>query len=446
MLLNIVINTFTVGIMNCPSTIQTAAGLRTTHGMELPGSISPDERTILRNLARQVAQLAARPEEQEKAKRWTAMNDLEKVRPLVFCDPENGWNEIITQDQIQCRSHLLRVWEMHLRKEIHWGKAFRDDRVIEPFFNIPYDYSETGYGLQEIVHSGGDGGSFKYEHPIRDYDQHFPLLHPSEISVDHGTTEKVMQLAEDLFGDILEVRIKGIWWWTLGMTWDFIKLRGLENLMTDMMLYPEYVHRMMAFLRDAIFHKLDFLEDHGLLSLNTEGSYVGSGGFGWTGQLPGADNSPEKVTTEHMWGFCESQETVGVSPEMFGEFILPYQMPIMERFGLNCYGCCEPLDVRWDLVKDIPRLRRVSASPWVDINRMAEYLGGDFVYSRKPSPTPLADPNPDWEKIRKELREFFNVTRDCRVEIIMKDNHTLGNRPDNASTWCRIAMEEAGGM
>jgi hypothetical protein len=113
---------------------------------------------------------------------------------------------------------------------------------------------------------------------------------------------------------------------------------------------------------------------------------------------------------------------------------------------LNCYGCCEPLDIRWDLVKEFPRLRRVSVSPWADIRKMAEYLGGDFVYSRKPSPTPLADPNPDWEQIRRELREFFKVTRDCHVEIIMKDNHTLGNNPGNASEWCKIAMEEAGGI
>jgi hypothetical protein len=149
--------------------------------------------------------------------------------------------------------------------------------------------------------------------------------------VDYKTTERVKQIAEELFGDILEVRIKGIWWWTLGMTWDFIKLRGLENLMTDMMLYPDQVHRLMACLRDSTLFKLDFLEENGLLSLNTGGSYVGSGGFGWTGQLPGESNPPAMVSLKDMWGFCESQETVGVSPEMFGEFVMPYQLPVMER-------------------------------------------------------------------------------------------------------------------
>lgn len=427
----------------CPSTEQTAAGLGTTHGIDLPTNIPEKEKFLLRKLAEQVAELAARPVEQEKARLWTSHNDLDNQRPMIFCDPENGWNEIITQDTILCTSPLLRVWEMHLRKEIHWAGQFRDDKVIEPYFNIPYHYSDSGYGLEEKSVSGGEGGSFKYVHPITDYDEQIQLLRIPEISVDRKETDRVLALANELFEGILEVRVKGVWWWTLGMTWDFIKLRGLENLMLDMIMFPDKVHHMMGFLRDAILHKLDYLEENGLLSLNTEGTYVGSGGYGWTTQLPGSSPAQQNVTTSDMWGFCESQETVGVSPEMFGEFILPYQRPIMERFGLNCYGCCEPLDVRWHLIRDIPGLRRVSVSPWADVRTMAENLGRDFVYSRKPSPTPLSDPNPDWESIRAELRAFFQDTKDCNVEVIMKDNHTLGKNPENASTWCRIAREEA---
>jgi hypothetical protein len=426
----------------CPSQIQTAEGLGTTHGIDIPAEISSKEREIIQELARKVAEIAARPKEQEKARLWTALNDLKSERPLIFCDPENGWNEIISQDQILCESPLLRVWEMYLRKEIHWAESFKDDRVTEPYFNVPYHYSNSGYGLEERVIGGNDGGSFKYDHPIKNYEEDFHKLKFQEISVDYKTTEKVLGLAHDLFDGILEVRLKGVWWWTMGMTWDFIKLRGLENLMIDLMIYPDYVHKMMAFLRDATLHKLDFLEDNGLLGINTEGSYVGSGGFGWTNRLPQAGFNSSKVRTKDMWGFCESQETVGVSPEMVGEFIVPYQKPIMERFGLSCYGCCEPLDPRWHHLKDIKGLTRVSVSPWADINRMAEYLGKEFVYSRKPSPTPLADPDPDWGKLRAEMREFLKATRDCNVEIIMKDNHTLGNNPENASDWCRMVREE----
>ncbi|MHC5117645.1 MAG: hypothetical protein ACYSQY_11400, partial [Planctomycetota bacterium] len=44
----------------------------------------------------------------------------------------------------------------------------------------------------------------------------------------------------------------------------------------------------------------------------------------------------------------------------------------------------------------------------------------------------------------KELRHNLEITRDCVVEIIMKDNHTIANCPENVVKWCRIVKEEIG--
>lgn len=423
---------------------QTALGISTTHSISGDIKYSEKEKSILRELAKQVAELATHPREEVKKLLWLKLNDLQPVRPLVFCDPENGWNEIITQDQILCEKPLFRVWEMALRKEIYWATQMKDDRVIEPYFNVPYSYIDSGWGLSEIYTSGGDNGSHVWDAPVKDYETDFPKLHFPEITVDYEKTNQIVNVAKEILGDILEVRLRGLWWWTLGMTMDFIHLRGMENMMMDMMIYPDEVHRMMAFLRDSKLHMLDFLEKNNLLALNTGGTYVGSGGFGWTSQLPQPDFNPAHVRTTDMWGFTESQETVGISPEMFEEFIFPYQLPIMERFGLNCYGCCEPLDIRWHVVKKFPRLRRVSTSPWANREKMAEYLGNQYVMSLKPSPTPLSMPTIDEAVLRAEIRKDLHITRDCQVELIMKDNHTLGNNPMNAVRWCRIAKEEAG--
>ncbi|RPH96884.1 MAG: hypothetical protein EHM72_14180 [Calditrichaeota bacterium] len=422
---------------------QTAIGLATTKGIDADLSMTQKEKTLLRALAARVAELAARPIEEEKRKLWTLHNDLVPTRPLIFCDPENGWNEIITQDQMICTNPLLRVWEMHLRKEIFWGEQMLDDKVIEPVFYIPYNYSDSGYGLQEKVIGGQNGGSFIYDSPIKDYDSDLPQLKMPEIVVDDVKTGQIMDFAKELFGRFLQVKLRGIWWWTLGMTWDFIKLRGLETMMLDMVLNPTGVHHLMEFLCKAHLHKLTFLESNGLLSLNTGGTYVGSGGFGWTHELPQQDYNPQKVRTLDMWGFAESQETVGVSPEMYFEFIFPYQKRILEKFGLNCYGCCEPIDGRWTYVKQFPRLRRVSVSPWADLEVMAENLEQKYVYSMKPSPAPLALSEIDQEFIRQSLRTSIRKTKNCITEIIMKDNHTIGKNPANIINWCRIAKEEA---
>ena len=59
--------------------------------------------------------------------------------------------------------------------------------------------------------------------------------------------------------------------------------------MYDMVDQPEGLHRLMAFLRDGHLAKLDFLEGNGLFSLNNDDTYVGSGGFGWSHELPQPD-------------------------------------------------------------------------------------------------------------------------------------------------------------
>jgi hypothetical protein len=84
--------------------------------------VSKDDRKILRRLAHKVAEHAERPIEDKKRELWYSHNALETTFSLIFCDPENGWNEIITDDQKECSSDLARDWEMVLRKEILWGE------------------------------------------------------------------------------------------------------------------------------------------------------------------------------------------------------------------------------------------------------------------------------------------------------------------------------------
>lgn len=404
-------------------------------------AVKKQERAVLRKLADKTAGLAARPVEEEKRDLWYSHNALEPTRPLIFCDPENGWNEIIAGDRLQCAGKLAREWEMILRKEIFWGESMLDDRVIQPFFDIHHVYTESDWGMHETKRGGDDGGSYVWDAPLTSYDDLDNIRFP-EIAVDYCATDDLIALADDVFGDILTVRLRGKWWWSMGMTWTLVNIRGLEQIMYDTYDHPGRLKQLMGILSAGTQAKLDFLEENGLLSLNNDGTYVGSGGFGWTRELP-APGFDGAVRTMDMWGFAESQETVTFSPEMFEEFVFPYQLPILERFGLNCYGCCEPLDKRWRVVERIPRLRRVSVSAWADAADMAEKLGGRFIFSYKPNPADLAVPLMDEERVRKNLRRVLDLTRTCRVEVIMKDNHTIGNNPENVIRWCRIAREEA---
>jgi hypothetical protein len=320
-----------------------------------------------------------------------------------------------------------------------------DDKPVDPVFNVSYTVSPDDWGVQAVYRQTDVMGSYVWEPPIRDYDRDLPKVHSPTFDIDWETTNGCLDLARDIFGSILEVRLKGIWWWSLGVTLPAATLRGLERIMYDFIDHPDELGELLRVVSRGFLDKLSYLEGEGLLSLNNDGTYVGSGGFGYTDELP-RDDFEGKVRTADMWGFTESQETVSVSPAMYEEFIFPHEKPIMDRFGLTCYGCCEPVHPRWHTIRNHPRLRRVSCSPWCDVGAMAGHLQDRYILSLKPNPAGISEPENDWQSIRRDIRGSFERSRGCRVEIIMKDNHTIGGRPENVVEWSRIAREEADRM
>ena len=194
----------------------------------------------------------------------------------------------------------------------------------------------------------------------------------------------LLQLARETFEGILNVQRYHSWWWSLGLTWWYIDLRGLENFLCDLVVEPDWVHRTMNLMCDGVLKWLDDLEQKGQLFSNT----------------------------------------------------------VTERFGLNCYGCCEAFEPRWKYVSQIPNLRRVSCSPWCDREKAAELLGNKYIASHKLSPTPLASACMNEDEVRKNLRAVLDCAEGIIPELIMKDNHTLGNQPQNAIRWVELAREE----
>jgi len=429
---------------NGPSTglDQTASGKILTGFTPEDLSMSPEDKAVLVRLAERVAGIAAGSRMAEVRELWRRVNTLQKARPAVFCDPENGWNEIVTEAQMECRGKLARRWEMDLRKEIFWGEEMADDKPVEPLFDVPYTVGPDDWGLAPVYHKSETLGSYVWDAPIRDYKTELKKVHAPEFEIDWETTRGTLQIARDVFDGILTARLKGTWWWSLGLTRQAAMLRGLSNIMLDFLDHPDELKELFGAVSRGYLAKLDYLEAEGLLSLNNDGTYVGSGGYGFTHELPQKDFGG-KVRCCDLWGFTESQETVHVSPAMYEEFVFPHEKPIMERFGLTCYGCCEPLHGRWPVVKRHHGLRRVSCSPWANLEKMAEYLEDEYVLSMKPNPAALAVPKIDEQAIRSELRRALDATKGCVVEIIMKDNHTIGGRPENVIQWCRIAKEEA---
>jgi len=399
------------------------------------------DREILRSLATRVRDIAQRPEMAERRARWVKHNQLAgDGRPMVLCFPEGAWDEVLPPESCQCVDPLFRRWESQLRKCVHVADVLKTDQVIEPYFDMRWHVTVGDYGVFVPVTHGDNRGSYAWEPPLTDIERDLAKLHFRPLSVDRDATLRELQLAGEMFGDLLAPRIHGMHWWTLGLTWEAIKLIGLEQIMLAMYDQPDALHKLMAFLRDEHLHFIEWFEREGLLTDNTgAGDYVGSGGVAALHDGPVKDG-PVKLS--EMWGFAESQETVGISPAMFDEFVLPYQKPLLEKFALNYYGCCEQLEQRFEKVAaGVPRLRRVSVAPHAHQRKLAEQIAGKYVFCRKSDPVPVCVGFNE-EAIRADLRQTLDAARGQTFELILKDTHTVEREPWRLARWVGIARDE----
>ena len=396
----------------------------------------------LRRLVDRKLVIADTSTNQERRRAWYDHDTGSHSRPMVLAETGGLRDHArpVADKDLVCTSHWARVIEHALRVELYQFEVLQDDHVIEPRMCLGWRVKASGYGVQVVQHHAdfdGTLGARRWDAPIQDLESGLHRLQPRTFSVDRDATHFEVDLLEHAFGDLLPIEIRGSHWWTLGMTWTAIELIGLENLMLAMYDQPDGLHALMAFLRDDAWAFADWLQVEDLLCRNDSNDYIGSGSMGYTRDLarPGA----EDVRTTDQWVLLESQETVGVGPEQFAEFIFPYQADVAQRFGKIYYGCCEPVHSRIDVLSQLPNLARVSVSPWADEERMAAALGERIVYSRKPNPTSVSTEVFDEAAILEDLRHTLAVARNCRVELIMKDVHTLCEHPERLPRWVQLA-------
>lgn len=414
-------------------------------GLSIPTSeatASPRDREVLRSLAARLRNIAESSENAERRRLWYTHNVLRSERPMILAFPEGGWRDILWIDHCQCEDEQLRHWEWRMRTQLYSVESIRDDQTVEPWFDLNWHVNASDYGVEIPRHQGDNRGSYVWDPPIKDLDRDFDKLRPRTFAVDREGTKRDLDRANDIFGDLLPPRLHGAFFWTCGLTQTAAYLLGIQEFMLATYDNPAGLHRLMAFLRDDQMRFLDWLERENLLNPGDENDYTGSGGVGYTTELRQGHREGEPIRWMNRWGFAESQETVGISGDMFAEFVLPYQLPLLERFGLNCYGCCEQLENRIQhVLRHVPRLRRVSVAPKANQEALAAALGRTAIFSRKSDPTTICTRFHE-DEIRQEIRHTLDVAGGLNLELIMKDTHTFQNEPHRVARWVQLAREE----
>lgn len=396
---------------------------------------------IVRELAKQYMEIAVSEKHVKMRQRFRDSNDLKIVRPPLIIE-EIPWKQMNIDGALDCscEDEELRKMEYRIREALFREKYLKCDNYIEPVWWISKAFSSTGNGFQmEEVSIGADLTDIR-SHRYKDVlaeESSLEAFHLPEITAYPEKDAENVAFAQEILGDIIPVKLRGhtIYY----APWDkIVRLRGMEQILWDVYDRPEYLHKIIGLFTSAMESEMNQMEELGLydprsLSLHCTPYPV-------TLENPSDEGSYGR---RDLWFRTMAQMFSSISPAAHYEFDIQYSAPLAARCAYTYYGCCEPLHDRIDVLKKAyPNLRKIGVSPWADVERSAEQIGGDYVMSRKPNPANVAEKvNP--EIIRKEISETAEICRKygCPCDITLKDISTVGNRPENLIEWAQTASD-----
>lgn len=412
---------------------------------------TPKDRERLRTVAAQYAEISTGDAMSARREIWRRSNRLEE-RTVPFQIEDNGTFLTDLTPEPLCEGAFERGIEYAILRTLANYRLIDDDRIVPPYWGVAWVVGRPGmcpdFRVTRAPDASGRELGYVTNRPLADLGAGLHKLRRAPFTVDRDETFRRVELANRIFGNLLPVRI--ICPYTLyagtGMAHKAVEWMGMDNFYMAMIDQPENVHRFFNFIATEAAEFLDWLEAEELICPNNGEYCVGSGSCGYTDELPRralAEN--ERMLAGDCWGFQEAQETVGMSPEMYAEFIHPYQRRLGDRYGLVYYGCCEPVHETWPVVRNFASLRKITVSPWCDEEAIATALGKDYVYSRKPHPMTLCGEVFDPAAFERHVAKTLEITRDGFVELIFRDTCPLcGAMADRVAEACRIVRRLIG--
>jgi len=396
------------------------------------------DKEILRELGNRLAEIAVLPIQNEKKRLWRDKNGLRNCRPLV-CIDQLPWHELDIDDELtlKCEDDFLRDIEQDIRRKIFKWRHFPADMVVENRVDIPKSIDGLRYGydiIEETRHidSKNDVISHKYSDQC-DSLEALDDLKPDIIKVNNELDIQRLEMCREIFEGVIPVRLSGIN--IHGGVWDrIVQARSVTAVMFDIIDRPELILKTAEKFRDLTISTLEQCEALDLLDaeeqlIHCTGSYCD--------ELPAPGYDPKHTRAVDCWIFGMAQAFSMVSRDMHEEFEIDIMKPLYEKFGLLYYGCCEPLDNKIDIIRKIRNARKISVSPWADIDVSAEQMGCDFVFSGKPHPGYIAEGVFEEEVIVKQIKHMIQACKhnSTPCELVLKDISTVAYNPEVLTQW-----------
>ncbi len=397
------------------------------------------DRRIIRDLAKRLAAVAADPAQEQRRELWRGHFSRRgtQIPVLVTYGMWNVWCQDLFGDHaMECREAFFRAHERQIRLELFHAEL-GDDYVVEPWLNQRATFHVQPHALWGLFESRYEsdlqGGSWQFDPPLKTWDDMRLLVAPQH-RIDEADTAFNVERLQDAVGDILEVNVdrspvcNGF---HADISTHLARLRGLEQMMLDMLESPAELHRLLAFMRDGILANQQAAEDAGDWSLADHLNQA----VPYCDELPAPKANAHQASRSLLWGFCAAQEFTLISPAMHDEFLLQYQLPILRNFGLVHYGCCEDLGRKIRLLRQLPNLRSIAAAPAADLRHCAEETGRDYVISWRPNPTDMVGYGFNPGRAQRIIRDGLEKATGCHLHIHLKDVETVENEPGRLRAW-----------
>jgi hypothetical protein len=407
----------------------------------------------LRELAKKVAEIVAGDKNKKRLATYKAINSLSvEPPPVLFQPPDEAVSELFDlAHNCLVEDPFLAKYESQLVQIIRRDEVIGDDlphlgiiysgfvHSVTPWMdNIHYNH------FRSLANKTSHGSVNSFFDPcIKNLDDIEKMRYP-ELNYDEKKTMEQYERLAEIFGDtlpvIMGVPFHGSTGWGETLMSDLVGMRGLEQIYYDFVDNPEWIHRVMRFMADGRKRLMDQLFDKQMLCLNNTGRRISSCSPGFTDELPAPGYDPAHIRRCDLWNFSHSQELSLVSPEMLEEFVIPYEVEILDGFGLLCYGCCEPMEHKIDVAeRHIKNLRMISINPFTNHEIAAPKCKGKYVYAWKPSSAYMINFVED--ENREYLRQNLKQMEGCSVTITLEDTYSYGNDVGRFKRWVAIAHE-----
>ncbi len=405
--------------------------------------LKQEEMQVLRELAKEYAEAAALPVNAEKKRLWLQLNHLHMERPMLTID-QIPWNEMDVDGSLQCRVNdpYWRGVEWRLRTTLYKFRHMPGDMVLNPYLCLPRPLHNSGWGI-EIQTSRRIELELNTTAPSREFVNQIESMEDVEriqmpqITLDREKEAEIVEQAKLLFDGIIDFRLTGQCM-HLGI-WDTIaQWMGVENCYFALLDEPEMIHALMEKLTRGMIgmiHQLNELEAFDIHSNLCHCSHT------FLNDMP---KEGDHGLSGNAWAYGLAQLFTSVSPAITNEFEVQYMKRVFPYFGAIYYGCCDRLDDRMEHIAKLPKIRKLSCSPWSQREHFAEVMPDYCVMSNKPNPAFLASGKLDEQLVREDIRRTLAAAKAYgrNVEFLLKDISTVRHNPACLWRWEEIVMEE----